>query len=130
MSATRLAEVQAKVFGENEAREYRFAVGGCSNFLALPREEINLLGFRGAGGTVKLMSAKGLVDVETYFANGELMGQKFSGILVPSDAPKLGYHLLQNLRFKVNPATREIEKVPDEEVAPPFLNLGGRAVCN
>ncbi len=125
-----ITKVVAKLVGESATREYKFTVGGCSNFLALPREEIDALGLRRACGTVKLMSAKGLVDVETYFADGELMGQMFSGILVPSDAPKFGYHLLQNLRFKVNQATREIEKISDKEISPPFLNLGGRVVWN
>ena len=48
------------------------------------------------------------------------MGQEFTAILVPAPTPLLGYELLQNLRFKVNPVTHEIEKVPDEEIHPPF----------
>jgi predicted aspartyl protease len=66
------------------------------------------------------MSATGLVDVETYFADGELMGQEFTAILVPAPTPLLGYELLQNLRFKVDPVTHKIEKVPDDEIHPPF----------
>ena len=34
-----LAQVSTRIYGENEAREYRFTVGGRSNFLALPGEE-------------------------------------------------------------------------------------------
>ena len=122
-------EVTAKVIGESETREYSFAICSCSNYIAPPIEEIEELGLKGGDwGKAKLASVDGLVEVPTYFADGELMGQKFSGILVPSDAPKLGYHLLQNLRFKVNPVTHELEKVPDDEIHPPFLNLGGRVV--
>ena len=67
------------------------------------------------------MSATGMVDVYTYFAGGELMGEGFSAILVPASIPLIGYELLENLRFRVNPVTQEIEKVPDDEVHPPYL---------
>ena len=67
------------------------------------------------------MSATGVVDVDTYFADGELMGQEFSAILVPASIPLIGYELLGNLRFRVNPVSNEIEKVPEEEVHPPYL---------
>ncbi len=106
--------VQARVFGENDTREYTFMVDTGSTFLALPQEEIEALGLRRARGTVRLMSATGMVDVETYHADGELMGQEFGAILVPAASPLLGYELLQNLRFKVNPVTHQLEKVPDD----------------
>ena len=113
--------VQARVFGECETREFSFMVDTGSTFLALPQEEIDALGLPRARGTVKLVSATGLVDVPTYFVNGELRGQEFGAILVPAATPLLGYELLQNLRFKVNPVTHEIEKVPDDEIHPPFM---------
>ena len=112
--------VQARVFGEGETRQYEFMVDTGSTYLALPREEIEALGLRRGRGVARLMSATGLVDVETYYADGELMGREFTAILVPAPTPLLGYELLQNLRFKVNPVTHEIEKVPDEEIHPPF----------
>ena len=68
-----------------------------------------------------MMSATGLVDVEKYHADGELRGQEFGAILVPAATPLLGYGLLQNLRFKVNSVTHEIEKVSDDESHPPYL---------
>ena len=49
------------------------------------------------------------------------MGQEFAAILVPAATPLLGYELLQNLRFKVNPVTQQIEKVPDNEIHPPYM---------
>ena len=113
--------VQARVFGEGENRQYEFMVDTGSTFLALPQEEIDSLGLSRSRGTVRLMSATGLVDVPTYFVNGELMGQEFGAILVPAATPLLGYELLQNLRFKVNPVTHEIEKVADDEIHPPYL---------
>ena len=113
--------VNARVFGELETREYEFMVDTGSTFLALPHEEIYALGLRRRRMTVKLVSATGLVDAETYVADGELMGQDFTAILVPAATPLLGYELLQNLRFKVNPVTREIEKVPDDVIYPPYI---------
>ena len=114
-------EVQAKVIGDNETREYTFLVDTGATYLALPAEEIEALGLRKGAGRLRLMSATGVVDVDTYFADGELMGQEFSAILVPASIPLIGYELLENLRFRVNPVSNEIEKVPEEEVHPPYL---------
>ena len=113
--------VQARVFGESETREYTFMVDTGSTFLALPQDEIDALGLSDTEGVVKLMSATGMVNVPTYFARGELMGHRFGTILVPAATPLLGYELLQNLRLKVNPVNHEIEKVPDDEIHPPYL---------
>ena len=112
--------VQARVFGDMETREYSFMVDTGSTYLALPQGEIEALGLTLTGGTVRLMSATGWVDVPTYFAGGELQGLRFGAILVPAATPLLGYELLQNLRFKVNPVAHEIEKVPEEEIHPPY----------
>ena len=90
------------------------------SFLVLPQEEIEALGLRRARGTVKLVSATGLVDVATYHADGELKGQECGATLVPAPTPLLGYELLQSLRFKVNLVTHQIEKVPDDEIHPPY----------
>ena len=112
--------VQAKVFGDDGPREYIFMVDTGSTYLALPQQEIEALGLRRGRGVVKLMSATGWVDAPTYFADGELMGQEFTAILVPAATPLLGYELLQNLRFRVNPVTHQIEKVLDDEIHPPY----------
>ena len=115
--------VQATIVGYRESREYSFMVDTGSTYLALPIEEIEALGLEGGGdwGKVSLVSATGPVEVDTYFARGEVMGQKFRAILVPASTPLLGYELLQNLRFKVNPVTREIEKVADDVIHPPYI---------
>lgn len=114
-------EVQAKVIGNNETREYIFLVDTGATYLSLPLEEIEALGLQQTRGKIRLMSTTGIVNVDTYFADGELMGQQFSAILVPASIPLIGYELLENLRFRVNPVTQEIEKVPDDEVHPPYL---------
>ena len=116
-----VTQVQATIYGEKETRQYTFMVDTGSTYLALPLEEIDALGLEGGDwGTVRLVSATGPVEVDTYFARGELMGERFRAIMVPARTPLLGYELLQNLRFKVNPVTHEIEKVPDDEIHPPF----------
>ena len=116
-----LTEVQATIFGEHEEREYSFLVDARSTYVALPQEEIRALRLRPSGGTVRLMSATGPVDVDTYTVVGELRGQRFAGVAVPSATPLLGYELLQNLRYRVNPVSHDIEKVPDDEMYPPYL---------
>ncbi len=116
-----VTQVTAKVFGEHEEREYTFLVDTGSTYMTLPPDEIEGLELQPTGGTVRLMSATGLVDVETYFAVGELMGQRFGALLVPASTPLLGYELLENLRFRVNPVTQQIERVPDDEIHPPYL---------
>ncbi len=114
-------QVQARIIGDRETREYTFLVDTGATYLALPLEEIEALGLRQGRGRLRLMSASGVVKVNTYFADGELMGQEFGAILVPASTPLIGYELLENLRFRVNPVTQQIEKVPDDEVHPPYL---------
>ena len=53
-------------------------------------KEIDALGLRRGRGVFRLVSATGPVDVETYHADGELMGQEFAAILVPAATPLLG----------------------------------------
>jgi predicted aspartyl protease len=92
-----------------------------ASYLALPSEEIAALGLRQGRGRLRLMSATGVVEVNTYFADGELMGEEFGAILVPASTPLIGDELLENLRHRVNPVTRQLEKVPEDEVHPPYL---------
>jgi len=114
-------QVQAKVIGDRETREYSFLVDTGATYLALPVDEIEALGLRQGQGKLRLMSATGVVNVDTYFADGELMGEPFSAILVPASIPLIGYELLENLRYRVNPVTGELEKVPEDEVHSPYL---------
>ena len=67
------------------------------------------------------MSPTGLVDLATYVGVVELRGQGFGGMGVPSSSHLLGYEVLQNLRFGVNPVTHDIKRLPDDEFHPPFL---------
>ena len=114
-------EVQATIFGDNQTKEYTFLVDTGASYLSLPLAEIEALGLRQGRGRLRLMTATEIVQVNTYFADGELMGEEFSALLVPASTPLIGYELLENLRFKENPVSRQIEKVPDDEVHPPYL---------
>ena len=114
-------EVQARIFGDRETRGYTFLIDTGATYLALPPEEIEALGLRQGRMRLRLMSATGVVDVNTYYADGELMGEGFSAILVPASTPLIGYELLENLRFRVNPVSGQIEKVPEDEIHPPYL---------
>ena len=114
-------EVTATIFGEDTSKEYTFLVDTGTTYMALPIEEIETLKLRQGRGRLRLMSATGVVEVNTYFVDGELQGQEFSAILVPASTPLIGYELLENLRFRVNPVTRQLGRVPEDEVHPPYL---------
>ena len=115
-------EVQATVIGEKDAREYTFLVEGRTNFMGLPLEEIRDLCLRPSLGQVRLMDpSDGWVELDTYFANAELLGTGISAILVPANHPFIGNGLLENRRFRVNSTTQNVERVPDDEFHPPFL---------
>ena len=116
-----VTQVQAKVFGELETREYSFIVDTGATYLGLPMEEIESLGLQSSTGIIRVMTVSGVVEVGSYFATGELNGERFGAMLIPTAEPLLGYELLQNLRYKVNPVTHEIERVPDWERRPPYL---------
>lgn len=118
-----MPEVPARIYGKDgvAAREYVFAIDTRSNYLSLPLPEIEALGLRKCGGKMKVEREDGVFAVETYFAEGEFRGEIFGAIAVAAAIPMLGYNLLQNLRFRLNPATGEIEKVPDGVPHPPYL---------
>ena len=115
-----ITEVLASVIGPLATREYRFLVDTGSTYLALPLEEIEALGVESTQGKVRLMSATGMVEVDTYFASGELRGERFGAIMVPASTPLIGVELLENLRYRVNPVTQQIERVPDGDRHPPY----------
>lgn len=58
-------QVQAKVIGDKETREYTFLVDTGATYLALAVQEIETLGIRQGAGKLRLMSATGVVEVDT-----------------------------------------------------------------
>ena len=91
--------------------------------MGLPPGEIEGLGLRKTMGQVRLMTADGVVESDTYFANAELLGTGISAILVSANHPFIGNGLLENRRFRVNSTNQSVERVPDDEFHPPFLLL-------
>ena len=117
-----VTQVQARVFGEKDAREYTFLVEGRTNFMGLPLEEIRDLCLQPSLGQVRFMDPNdSWVELDTYFANAELLGIGISTILVPANHPFIGNGLLENRRFRVNSTNQNVERVPDDEFHPPFL---------
>ena len=114
-------DVQAKIIGEIESREYTFLVDTGATHVALPLEEIEALGLRPALGKLRMRSATGIVELETYHFDGESLGRWFGGILVPASTPLIGYEALENMQFRVNAVSQQIEPVPDDVIHPPFL---------
>ena len=94
-----VTQVQATIFGNDDAREYTFMVDTGSTYLALPMEEIEALGLEGGEwGTVTLMSATGPVEVDTYFAKGGATGPAIRSY------PCAGRHAVAGLRTIEKPA--------------------------
>ena len=116
-----VTEVQATIIGEIETRDYNFVVDTGATYLGLPMEEIESLGLQPSTGIIRVMTVSGVVELGSYFATGELNGERFGAMLIPAAEPLLGYELLQNLRYKVDPVTHEIERVPDWERHTPYL---------
>lgn len=117
--------VNAAINGTQTSKEYNFLVDTGSTHIGLPMEEIQGLGLRPIrNGVRRFLTATGLVDRQTYAAEGEIEGQGFVATVVPSPRPLIGYELLENMRLRVNPVTPKLERVPEEvEDHPPYLLL-------
>ena len=120
-----ITKVQATIMGEKETKEYTFIVDTGSTYIGLPLEEIEAIGVQRSAGKVMLETITDVVELDAYFANGEFRGRSFAAIMIPTASPIMGYELLENLLYKVNPVTQELERVPDDERHPPY---GPRAV--
>ena len=113
--------VTASVTGTSGSRSYEFLVDTGSTFIGLPQVEIDELGLERLGDrTVRLVTADGIVDREIYYGFGDLQGEPFVQRVLAMPTPVIGYELLQTLRFRVNTVSHVIERVPDDEVHPPF----------
>ena len=90
--------------------------------MGLPPEDIRELGLeRIPNGQRQFMTATGNVVLDTYTALGMIQDQGFAAWVMPSPIPIIGYEFLESLRFRVNPVSQELEKVPDGEIYPPYL---------
>ena len=115
-------EVNAMIIGPQVEREFTFLVDTGSVFVGLPAEAIKDLGLIPIpGGARRLVTANGVVERDTYGAYGRLEDQGFLATIVASPVPLIGYELLENMRFRVNPVTQSLERLGDDEFGPPFM---------
>jgi predicted aspartyl protease len=116
----------ATVNGPLVSKEYDFLVDTGSTLMGLPLAEIEELGLTPIpNGQRRVITANGVVELDTYIAVGVIQGQGFGAWVMPVPVPIIGYEFLENLRFRVNPVSQRIEKVPDDvEDHPPYLLVG------
>ena len=115
-------EVNAVIIGPQAEREFTFLVDTGSTYVGLPAGDISDLGLiRIPGGYMEFNTASGVVQRSTYGAFGRVLGKGFNATIIPTPIPLIGYKLLQNLRFRVNLVTEQLEPVGTEEVHPPYI---------
>ena len=90
--------------------------------MGLPVEEIEALGlYMVRNGRRSFPTAAGRVQQDTYHIAGEIMGRGFGTIVAPMPIPVVGYQMLQDMRFKVNPMTEQLEDDEDDLAGPYML---------
>ena len=114
-------QVEATVIGPESEENYTFLVDTGSTHVGMPIDEIERLGlYKVPGGTMRVLTAGGTVEYDSYAASVTIDGTSAAVIVLPSPIPVIGYEVLENLRLKVNPVTGELEPVPPEEPSPPY----------
>ena len=116
--------VNATINGPQMTKGYNFLVDTGATLMGLPSEEIKELGLTPVpDGKRWFMTAAGVVELDTYIAVGRIEGRGFNATVITAPVPLIGYEFLENLRFKVNPITHQLEEVPLDEPHPPYLLL-------
>ncbi len=116
--------VNATVIGQRSTKDYRFLVDTGSTYMGLPIEEIEELGLTMIpDGRIEVLTPTGIIEQGCYLTLCRIQGRGFGATVVPSPIPIIGYETLENLRFKVNPVTRSLERVPLDEPHPPYQLL-------
>ena len=114
--------VTATVIGPKGSKDYSFLVDTGATYMGLPQSEIEELGLELIpDGWIEILTGTGVVRRETYVAFGNLQGQGFAATVIAAPVPLIGYEILESSRFRVNPVTEELERVPADEPHPPFL---------
>ena len=115
-------EVDAVIIGPQGEREFTFLVAHSFFYVGLPAAEIEDLGLvEVPSGAREFRTAAGPVSKKTYGAFGRLQGQGFCATVITTNIPLIGYSLLENLRFRINPDTRQLERLGPDEFGLPFL---------
>ena len=114
--------VEALVNGPNGTKRFSFLVEVQSNFVGLPLADIESLGLRAIhGGKRRVLTDAGVAEKDTYVATIRLEGDAAPAMVTESQIPRIGFGVLENLRMKVNPITKELEKAPPDEHMPPYM---------
>ncbi len=113
----------AMIIGANSTREYEFLVDTGATHIGLPQGEIDELGLEPIpqNGILQVRTAVGVVELQAYGITGVIDGRGFVAMVTPAPIPLLGYELLENLGYKVNPVSRSLERVSPDEFGPPYL---------
>ena len=113
--------VRASAIGTTEIRLFNFLVDKGATYVGLPKEDIEALGLPLLpGGRHKALTANGVVERDSYGAAKRLDGEIAHTVATESPIPIIGYNLLENLKLKVNPVTRSLERADDDEHMPPY----------
>ncbi len=117
----------ATIVGSTASREYEFVVDTGSTYVGLPQSEIDHLGLEAIPhGLREILTANGIIERQTYSAIGTIDGRGFVCTVTEAPIPLIGYHALQTMRYRVNPVSEELERLPPDELGPPYLLLHGR----
>ena len=115
----------ATIIGATASREYEFLVDTGSTFVGLPQREIDDLGLTPVlYGVRETLTQTGVIEQQIYSATGIIDGRGFACSVTESPIPLIGYHLLQTMRYRVNPVTESLERLPPEELGPPYRLIG------
>ena len=115
-------EVNAVIIGPHAEREFTFLVDTGATFVGLPEDAIEDLELVPIpDGKRQFVTANGVVERNTYSAYGRLEDQGFLATVMVAPIPLIGYELLENMRYRVNPVTQSLERVGDEEMGPPYM---------
>ena len=119
----------ATISGSHETREYEFLVDTGATHIGLPQDEIDELGITPIpDGVISVRTANGIIEQQSYWALGQIDGRGFGATVTEAPIPLIGYHLLQTMRYRVNPVTESLERLPEDEFGPPYLLVGGYQV--
>ena len=113
--------IEATIIGSKATRDYSFLIDTGSTYMGLPAEEIEALGLTLIpDGKRRILTPPGIIEQQSYWSLGRIEGRGFGAMVMPSTIPLIGHEILENMRFKVNPVTRKLKEVPDEELHPPY----------
>ena len=116
----------ATIIGDADTREYEFLIDTGATHVGLPQNEMEELGLAPIpNGVISVRTANGIIEQKSYWALGQIDGRGFVTVVTQAPIPLIGYHLLQTMRYRVNPVTESLERLPEDEFGPPYLLIGG-----